>query len=371
MRTRFLAATVATVAMLGVAGCSTEAPAAPVAGIDGALDLDALLEAAQAEGSLTVYGDSSDTNLRAWTQAFTDEYGIEAYVVRNTPGPLFQQFAQEQSAGQGQADILSIVDFTALDEAVEAGWIANYTPQSADEYPAALGRPGYYLPVQNGNAQTIAYNPNNLDDDEIELIREKGIDALVDSRFEGRVGVVNPQLSSGVQAFWYLYTDGVASGFGWDGIEGVAANTARIADTLTLGQNLIQGEIDIALPIVDSWASAQVVNNGAPLEYVYATPTIGQNDGVAVVADSPHPSAARLFMEWASTAATNSMYSALSQSAPTNTKAADSRALAELDWYRPAGDDTWFDFASDPEFLDAMQDGAHFTRWNETFGYSG
>ncbi|WP_345751047.1 ABC transporter substrate-binding protein [Microbacterium rhizophilus] len=362
------------IAALALAACSSDAPAAtPASSADGgAFDLAVLTDAAKAEGSLTLYGDASDANLSAWTKAFTDKYGIQVFVVRNTPGPLYQQFAQEQSAGQGQADIISIVDFTALDQAVDQGWLAEYTPQAADQYPAELGRAGYYYPVENGNAQSIAYNPDKLSDDEIALIQDKGMEALEDPRFADRIGVVNPQISSGVQAFWYTYTDGVGSDLGWDGLQKIADNTSRISDTLTLGQNLIQGEIDIAVPIVDSWASAQIVNNGAPLEFAYPKPTIGQNDGVAVVADSPHPNAARLFMEWASTAETNAMYSKLSQSAPTNTEAADSRELAGLPWYAPAGDDTWFDFAKDQDFLDAMTaDGPYFPKWNETFGYAG
>ncbi|WP_181003458.1 ABC transporter substrate-binding protein [Microbacterium sp. CJ77] len=299
---RVLCAAILTAAAIGLAACSS-GPATPVSSSSGdAFDLATLTAAAKAEGSLTIYGDASEASLRGWADKFTEEYGIQVFIVRNTPGPLFQQFAQEASAGQQQADVISIVDHVALDQGIENGWIAEYTPQYADQYPESESRAGYYYPVQNGNAQTIAYNADSLSDDEIELIQEKGLDALTDPIFAGRVGVVNPQISSGVQAFWYLYTDGAAKGFGWDGMEGIAKNVGMISDTLTLGQNMIQGEIDIAVPMVDSFISSQIANNGAPLEYVYATPTIGQTDGVAVVQNAPHPNAARLFLEWAAEA---------------------------------------------------------------------
>jgi len=364
------AAVLAATAAVGLVGCASDAPAAaPTEGA--AFDLDALAEAAQDEGSLTLYGDASEATMTAWTDAFTDEYGIDVFIVRNTPGPLYQQFSQELAAGQPQADIISIVDHASLDAGVENGWIAEYTPQDAGLYPAGQGRAGYYYPVANGNAQTIAYNADNLTDDEIDLIRNEGVAALADDAFRDRIGVVNPELSSGVQAFWYLYTDG-AGDLGWDGVADIADNTGRIADTLTLGQNLIQGEIDIAVPMVDSYVSTQIIANGAPLEFVYASPTIGQTDGVAVVEGSPHPNAARLFMEWAATPEANSLYSELSQSAPSNSESEDTRQLLGEPWFTPAGDDTWFDFADDDSFLAAMQpDGPYFPKWDDTFGYSG
>jgi len=366
------AAAIAAGTAFGLAACSADAPAPVVTGSDGAFDMDALVAAAKAEGGVTFYGDSSQPTVQAWTDAFTKEYGIPVTIVRNTPGPLFQQFSQEMAAGAPQADIIAIVDHTSLDEAVDNGWIAQYTPQAAGDYDQTYARDGYYYPVMNAVEQTIAYNPENLTQAQIDLIQSKGVQALEDPSFQGQVGIVQPQISSGVQSFWYLYTDGdAAADFGWDGMAALAKNASIISDTLTLGQDVIQGEINVALPIVDSYVSSQIVNNGAPLQFVYATPTIGQADGLAVVADSQHPNAARLFAEWAASPEANTLYSQISQSAPLSAKATDSRSFLDEDWYQPVGD-VWSTYGSDQAFLDAMQaDGPYFPKWNATTGYSG
>ena len=62
----------------------------------------------------------------------------------------------------------------------------------------------------------------------------------------------------------------------------------------------------------------------------------------------------------------------MNSTAPINAEATDGREFTDLDWYQPAGDDTWFDFGTDPEFLAAISaDGDYFDRWNEMFGYTG
>ncbi|WP_157811198.1 MULTISPECIES: ABC transporter substrate-binding protein [Microbacterium] len=375
MRTKGVYATLLIVAAAGLAACSSAVPTTVTAPTESgsAFNLEALTEAAQAEGSLTLYADSTESVLRGWSDGFTKEYGIPVTILRNTAAPLYQQFAQEQSAGQAIADVFGVVDAATMADARENGWIAQYTPQNSDLLSKDLGDPGYYWALQSSTQQTVTYNPDNVTEDEVELILKDPVKAMTDPRFAGRVGVVQPQVSQGVGAFWYLYSDGAAAAnVGWDGLEDIADNTAMIADNLTLVQNVIQGEIDFAFPIVDSIPAAQIVQNGAPLQFAYATPATGSSALTGIVADAPHPNAARLFLEWAAEPDANSLWSKLSQTAPINAEATDGREFTDLDWYQPAGDDTWFDFGTDPEFLAAISaDGDYFDRWNEMFGYTG
>ncbi|WP_157814005.1 ABC transporter substrate-binding protein [Microbacterium sp. BR1] len=320
-----------------------------------------------------LYGDSSDASMKAWTDAFTQEYGIPVTIVRNATGPLFQQFAQEESAGQAQADVLSILDHSALDQAVDNGWIAEYTPQEADALPAEYARAGYYYAVQSVTSPVIAYNTDKVTPEEVEKLQADPMGFLESKGLTDRVGVVAPQAGQQLQAYWYLYSDGpAAEDFGWDGLGGIAANTGAISDTVTIAQNVIQGEVDFGLPLADSYVISLITGSGAPLGFVYPDPTVAVMSALAVVENAPHPNAARLFSEWAASADGVSAWAVGANNAPMRSDVEDPRTYLDEPWFSPKTDDVWSDFGSDPEFLEAMTaDGWYFPKWNETFGYSG
>ena len=359
--------------LIASAGCASTPSVAPSSTPE-AESLDDLIAAAQAEGSLTFYGDGLESTLQAWVQGFTEEYGIAVNVLRMTGNELTQRFAQESALGQAQADILSSTDTVGVTDAVEAGWIAEYTPANADLFPAERGMPGYFYPVQNGFFQAVAYNPTLLTEEEIEIIREDPIRAAGDPRFAERVAVGAPQASQQATAFHYLYTDGpAADDYGWEALEAIAANDPLVfVQTVTMMQNLIAGEYAIAVGLAGGVASTQAMQ-GAPVEFVYPEQTTGGYFATGVVANAPHLNAARLFMEWATTPKANALYSSISQSAPTNRDVDDERELLEFEWYAdPNVDEVWIDFITDPQFLEAASaEGDFLDRWNEVFEFSG
>ena len=137
-------------------------------------------------------------------------------------------------------------------------------------------------------------------------------------------------------------------------------------------QNLIAGEYAVAVALTDSLAAPQALQ-GAPLEFVYPKDTTGGYFATGVVEDAPHPNAARLFMEWATTPDANALYTEITQTVPANSDVTDDRELLSFDWYaEPDVANVWFDFIDDADFLDASSaDGDFLSRWSEVFGYSG
>lgn len=368
---RIAAAAVAASALIVATGCAADP--APSAQTPASGELEELIAAAQSEGELTFYGDANETSLQAWTQKFTEEYGITVNILRLPGSELFQRFSQEMSASQHQADVFSIADRVSMETAVDNGWIAEYTPENADLYPAEQAEAGYFYPVQNGYFQTVAYNPTLLTEEEIEMIREDPIKAAGDPAFKGRVGVNMPQSSQQAAAFYYRYAEGDASDeYGWDALQAIADNDPLFYSSATLIQNLIAGEYAVAVALTDSLAAPQALQ-GAPVEFVYPKDTTGGYFAVGSVEEAPHPNASKLFMEWATTPEANAAYTEITQTVPTNSEVPDDREITGLEWYEaPDISNVWFDFVTDQEFLDASSaDGDFLAEWNEVFGYSG
>ncbi|SFD95829.1 ABC transporter substrate-binding protein [Blastococcus tunisiensis] len=336
-------------------------------------DLDALVADAQAEGQLTLYGDANETSLQAWTQGFTDEYDIPVSVLRLPGSQLFQRFAQEQSAGQAQADVFCLADFASLSQAVEQQWLAEYTPENGDLLPEDLGEPGFFYPLQNSYYQTVTYNTSLLSEEEIALVQEDPIAAAGDPRFAGRIAVNMPQSSQQIAAFYYQLAEGrLADEYGWEALEAIAANDPDFLSSAELVNGVVQGEYALGVGITDSLAGP-IALQGAPIEFAYPDTTVGGAFGCGVVENAPNSAAARLFMEWGTSPEAGARYSEITQTNPLNSEVEDNREITALDWYEAPDDSTtWFEFVTDEEFLGTIgPDGDFYDRWSETFGYSG
>lgn len=359
------------ITILALVGCGTDT--GPGDGVEATGELAELITAAQEEGELTFYGDANETTLQEWTGAFAQEYGITVNVLRMPGSELNQRFVQEQSAGQHQADIFSIADRVSMETAVSQGYIAEYEPADGGLYPEDQSEPGYFYPVQNGYFQTVAYNPSLLSEEEIAQIQEDPIRAAGAPAFDGRVGVNMPQSSQQIAAFYYRMAEGEhADEYGWEAFEAIAGNDPLFYSSATLVQNLIAGEYAIGVGITDSLAFSFVMQ-GAPLEFVYPDSAVGGYFATGVVESAPHPNAARLFMEWATTPEANALYTELTQTIPANDEVEDTREIVDAPWYTaPDTDRVWFDFTGDEEFLEASSaDGDFLQAWNDIMGYSG
>jgi iron(III) transport system substrate-binding protein len=330
--------------------------------------LDELVEAAQGEGQLTLYGDVGEPTLQAWTQAFTEEYGIAVNILRLPESELFQRLSQEKSAGQNLVDIYSTINRVSMDQAVDNEWMAEYTPENGEQYPAEHREDGFYYPVQNGYFMTVAYNSDVLSDEDIALLQEDAIGAAGDPRFRGQVQVGPPQASQHAAAFYYLQTEEQSN---WDRLQAIADNDAIVqAQSIPLVQNVVSGEYAIGIAASDTLV-AQQVTAGAPIEFVYPVNTTGGYIATGVVDDAPQPNAARLFMEWATTPEANAIYSEITQTTPTNDQVSDDREITELDFYEEPGE-VWVDWIFDETFIEASSaEGDFFDQWNDVFGYSG
>ncbi|MBO9577456.1 MAG: extracellular solute-binding protein [Microbacteriaceae bacterium] len=373
---------------LALAGCSSTPAPAPTDDTAGgydpttatstpADDMEALVAAAQAEGALTLYTDGTLATQQAWAAEFTAKYGIQVSIVRDSGGPLYQKFAQEEAAGQGQADIFGNIDALSLDDAIDNGWLTEYTPEGGPAFPADRSRAGYYYPYLMGSSHSVIYNTNNVTPEELAEVQENPLKALADPKFKGRIGLCPPQLAMLAAAFWYQYTDGDgASDVGWEGLADIAANVAIITDTATLTQNVIQGEVDFAFPVADSLVgNALKADPNTPIAFVYPSPTVGTQFGMGVVTDSPHPAAARLFAEWASSLEGSDGLAELSGNLNLREGGVDGRAYSELDWFTPVDLDTVVNsavYTQDEAFRDAAgPDGDFLGHWSQVFGYAG
>ncbi len=257
-------------------------------------DLAELEAAARREGSLTWYvAQMSGEAAEAMGRRFSERYpGVSVSVIRTTGQVAYERLTQELKNNTPQCDVFSSTDIAHYPVLLARKALAQYQPVSAGELAPAyrgLGEPGYYYPT-TGSLQVMVYQSAKVTGADVP---RKWTD-LLDPKFRGKVGTGHPAFS-GYFGQWVL---AMRKLYGWTFFEKLSANKPRIGrsgnDPITLinaGECLIgTGPVSTAL---------QTRRKGNPIGIAYPEEgTLLCVGPSAVMAAAPHPSAARLFLEW-------------------------------------------------------------------------
>ena len=257
-------------------------------------DLGDLQRAATREGTLTWYTAHTDgETAEATGAAFTAKYpGVKVAVVRTTAQVAYQRLLQEIKAGLAQCDVFSSTDL-GHDEALRAqGKFARFVPENAGqvlEMFRDLDPAGTYYPT-SAVLVLLTYNTNKVQGDAI----PKNWPDLLLPRWRNQVTVGHPAYSGFVGTWAVL----MRKLYGWEYFEQLERNRPLLGrsvnDSVTV---LNSGERSVAMG--PSGTTLKSVDRGNPVALSYPT------DGAllmispsAVMANAPHPNAARLFMEF-------------------------------------------------------------------------
>ena len=260
----------------------------------GSASLDALYAAARKEGELTwyiVYLPSEDAeNLgRAFTARFP---GVKVNVVRTTAQVAFQRLNQDLQAKAPNCDVFSSTDLAHYLDLKNRKLLMKHTPSAASQMDKRLQNldPDGYFHVASVSMIGLIYNTAKVKPEDA----PKSWNDLIDPKWRGQVSVGHPGFSGFVGA-WAIEMKNLY-GEGW--FKKLAANKPQVGrsiidtvTTLTSGERLIAaGPINLA---------AMGAAKGNPLGVV--APKEGvvlMSSPSAIMANAPHPNAAKLFMEF-------------------------------------------------------------------------
>ncbi len=257
-------------------------------------ELTDLERAAAREGTLTWYTAHTDGDTAESTGAeFTRLHpGINVVVVRTTAQVAYQRLQQDIKAGVAQCDVFSSTDI-GHDEALKAeSRLARFTPQNAArvmEVFRDLDPDSTYYPTSAGLV-LLTYNTRKVKPEEV----PGNWPDLLLPRWQGQVTVGHPAYS-GYVGTWVVLMRKL---YGWGYFEALERGKPLLGrsvnDSVTV---LNSGERSVAAG--PSGTTLKSVDKGNPVALSYP------KDGAllmispsAVMANAPHPNAARLFMEF-------------------------------------------------------------------------
>jgi iron(III) transport system substrate-binding protein len=257
-------------------------------------DLAAMQAAARQEGTLTWYIAQVDTETaERMGRAFSEKYpGIKVAVIRTTGQVAYERLLQDLKNYAPQCDVFSSTDIAQYPALKQRKALAEFTPQGAATLLPAfanLADPGLYYPA-SATSHLLVYHKQNV----AQADAPKSWTDLLDPKWKGRVATGHPAFS-GCTGIWVL---ALRKTYGWDYFEKLAKNNPRIGRSGNDPLTLINAGECLVGPAPTSTAF-QNVDKGNPIQPVYpadgATLCVGPS---AVMANAPHPNAARLFMEW-------------------------------------------------------------------------
>ncbi len=268
--------------------------AVPVIGGPSQAQSAALVEAARKEGTLTWYtahtdGETAEITGRAFTKLYP---GVNVQVIRTTAQVAYERLLQDIKNNVAQCDVFSSTDL-GHDEALKAKKLfMAYKPQNADAIlPAFKGvdPDGFYYPTSAGLV-LITYNTKKVKPEEL----PKNWPDLLAPRWRKQVSVGHPAFS-GYVGTWVV---AMRKLYGWKFFEDLAKGQPQIGrsvnDTVTM---LNAGERSVAAG--PSGTTLMSTDKGNPLALIYPTDgAVLMVSPSAIMANAPHPSAAKLFMEF-------------------------------------------------------------------------
>lgn len=274
----------------GDGGGGADAPGGNAAPVDDP-ELQSLIEAAQDEGTLTLYGIVDERVLRAVADRFTETYGVDVTVLRLVSADLSQRFAAEAGAGAVQADTIMLTYSPFYADALDQGWLMPVTEADIPGFPADY--PADFVeedgtPIISMVPTELVYNTDALD------TAPDSWEVYADPDFAGELLFAEPATSPANLSFWSLMLDE----YGPEFLEGIAANEPTwMNSAVNTTQGVAAGEGSLSHPGV--FAIVETLKaQGAPVEAVRLGPTTGPEIGLGISTDAPHPNAARLFAHY-------------------------------------------------------------------------
>lgn len=288
---------VGVVATLALVSCGSDGGAASspqavydeYASMNGQERRDALVEAAQAEGELTVYSTNSALE-RMIAPAFEEEYGITVTVYRATTEELRQRVLQEASANRIQNDVVETNASEMALLAREADLIAPYESEIAERIPDEAKTPymtgAYYiatLPISNRSQAPAEELPTSFED-------------YADPEWAGRLAIDQGDYN------WYHnlyrhYTNerGYTDQEFIDMMEGIVANSRSVTGHVSNTELLSAGDFSVFL---SDYLHYVPRDRSGPLTYTPIDPVTLQVLGAQPMREAEHPAAALLFVDY-------------------------------------------------------------------------
>lgn len=260
-----------------------------------AQSMDTLYEAAKKEGTVLWYTTFPLDEATPLAEAFTAKYpGVKVGIVRGSGTRTVERFETEYRANRAEADVITGALLDPHKQWKKDGWLMEYKAPEGAAIPAKYKEDGYWY-LEGVTISCMLFNSSKLKKSDM----PDSPMGLLDAKWKGRVGSI-PAWATGTALEFAYFVDYIL-GQKDEYAKGLKALTPPMQSAQAkLVQQVIRGDIDVALPIAD-YNLYRFQKKGAPVDCVYPKSDKGVPTNarpVAIPKNAPHPNAAKLFLNW-------------------------------------------------------------------------
>ncbi|MDK3255422.1 ABC transporter substrate-binding protein [Blastococcus capsensis] len=264
-------------------------------GMSGQERTDELVACAEEEGELNVYTSNSDMD--ALVEGFTDLYDIDVSVYRASGETVLQRLLQEDGAGYYGADVFE-VDSIELDAAEQEGLLYPYESELRDSVREE-GKPSENWTGTRFNAFVVGWNTDNVKPGEEPTTLEE----LAEPEWKGRVSMELGDVDWFTAMHdYYVEEQGMSEEEYTDLMTRLASNSQVVKGHTVQGELLAAGQFDVGVSMY-SHTVDKAAADGAPVAWQPADgspvePIILRPNGIGLLKTATNPCAATLFVDY-------------------------------------------------------------------------
>lgn len=249
-----------------------------------------LEQEAAKEGKVVMYSADDPVLLRKWNAAFDKQYPkVSAQFVRMSVPQVLQKAVAEASTGHPVADFLH-VNAPSLAILKQKDLLIPYASPEVASFNPRFRDPKNIYSIEWIDQYIVGYNTQMVKESEV----PRTLEELADPRWKGKLAtpsVGGPSLVAGV---FNIY----GKQKGMELLKKIGRQDVRLYGSNTaLGNALTAGQVPIAFTFLLEIA-AKLKDEGAPVGWVVANPTILLPYFQVMMKDAPHPYAAALAYDW-------------------------------------------------------------------------
>lgn len=296
---------VATAMML--AGCSASSSAASATSSSAASaapdssaaadDMTALIEAAKADGGLTVYGSCEEAYLSAACQNFEKLYGIKVSYQRLSTGEVETKIKEENGNPSGDVWFGGTTD--PYNEATAAGLLEPYDAKNASHLLDAKYRDadGNWYGIYKG---LLGFMVNTEELARLKLDAPKDWDDLTDPKYKGLIYMSNPQTAGTAKLIINTMVQMKGHDAAMEYFKKLDANVAQYTKSGSGPSKMVgPGECVIGIGFLHDGIT-QILSGYDNISLIIpASGTSYEVGATAIFKGAKHPNAAKLWIEYA------------------------------------------------------------------------
>lgn len=257
-----------------------------------------MLEAAQQEGTVVWYVAVDVQAAEAVAEAFRAEYpGIDVQVERSGSERVFQRVDQEYNANIRNVDVVNSSDASHFVYWKERDMLAEHIAPDVERFDEAYRDPDNLYATWRAHLSVIGYNTTLVPEEEAPT----SFQDLLDPKWQSRLVKASPNYSGTIVTATKAITD--HESLGWEYLEQLARlDIMQVQSSTAPPKSVANGE-RMAMVDGNEYNMFSEIENGSPVAIVYAeegSPFIDSPS--AIMADAPHPNAARVFTNYLFTA---------------------------------------------------------------------